>query len=221
LIRGNTRKRRGSSNDAGTYRRVFLGRVHQLIELGYRKLAPANLAKSEETEITGELVRSMDEVIDDPTSVAWVRYFSVHDDPPVNAPGRKGKSRQRLDVKIVSAQRHPRNRFSFEAKRLGRGNPVGKYLGPKGLGCFLNGEYAVNEDDAGMLGYVRSKTPQVWAEKLRVELEAPGTAYAMGRASRWQPHKFRFAPAHVYLTTHVRHSLKRDVAIYHTLLTCW
>lgn len=55
-------------------------------------------------------------------------------------------------MKIVSAQTLPRTRFSFEAKRLGRGNPVSKYLGPKGLGCFLKGEYAVNEDDAGMLG---------------------------------------------------------------------
>jgi hypothetical protein len=221
LIRGNTRKRRGSPSDSGTYRRVFLGRVHQLIELGYRKLAPANLATSQETEITGELVRSMDDVIDDPASATWVRYFSVHDDPPVNAPGRKGKSRQRLDVKIVSAQTLPRSRFSFEAKRLGRGNPVSRYLGPKGLGCFLKGEYAVNEDDAGMLGYVQTKTPQAWADKLRVALEGSKDAYALRAGSKWLSYTQRSGPTHAYLTIHVRKSLKRDVTIYHTLLTCF
>ena len=48
-----------------------------------------------------------------------------------------------------------------EVKRLGKGNPVSRYLGAKGLGCFLSGSYAGTEQRGGMLGYVQSDDEQI------------------------------------------------------------
>ena len=41
-----------------------------------------------------------------------------------------------------------------------------KYLGRDGLGCFLSGDYRRDECEAGMLGYMRSMTPQHWNKKI-------------------------------------------------------
>src|SRR3979411_632392 len=41
-----------------------------------------------------------------------------------------------------------------------------RYLGAKGLGCFLSGSYAGTEQRGGMLGYVQSDDEQTWAAKI-------------------------------------------------------
>jgi hypothetical protein len=188
-----------------------------LLELGYRKLTPSAWSTAEETAITGEIVRAMDEVLENPPR-PWFRHFSVHDDPPVNTPGRLGRSRKRLDIKIVSSQYLPRNRFSFEAKRLGKHNPVGNYVGPEGLGCFLKGDYADKEDDAGMLGYVQSDTAKNWARKIQAKLEEPHNDFALYDNSSWRKHFMRSGPTYTYRTRHNRVALGRPIDIYHTLL---
>ena len=100
----------------------------------------------------------------------WMRFYRVYDDPPINesitAPRRKGKRRRRVDIKLDSSEVSPYTRFCFEAKRLGKGNPVSRYLGTKGLGCFLSGSYAGAEQRGGMLGYVQSDDEQTWAAKI-------------------------------------------------------
>ena len=68
----------------------------------------------------------------------------------------EGKYRKRADIRLDSAETSPRARFRFECKRLGRGYPAGRYLGAKGLGCFLRGDFACQDPRAGMLGYVQS-----------------------------------------------------------------
>lgn len=175
---------------------------------------------NQETEVTGELVRSMDSVIDDTTSPGWVRQFNVHDDPPINAPGRLGKSRKRIDIKVVSSHRLPRSRFSFEAKRLGGENPVRDYLGPKGLGCFLAGDYGADEIDAGMLGYVQSDSLDDWAGKIGDKIVRSGKELKLSAGSSWKKHCFRSGPSHTYHTRHSRKGNEQDIDIYHTLLMC-
>lgn len=211
---------KGESGNSPDYRQAFIFRVHQLLQFGYERLTPSDCGEYEETGITGELVRAMDEAIDQcPKGKGWLRHFAVHDDPPVNVPGRLGKSRPRLDIKVVSGQRQPRSRFSFEAKRLGKGHAVGDYLGSEGLGCFLAGTYARDEDDAGMLGYVQSETPPQWAAKLKAHLDKPGGKHAVCPGQEWQPcPMLKHGPKHVFHTRHERCKPYRPVDIYHTLL---
>jgi hypothetical protein len=188
--------------------------------MAYRRTSPKSFQAYQETAITGELVRLMDDVIDDLSSPQWVRHFSVHDDPPVNAPRRLGRSRKRLDIKIVSAHRSPRSRFSFEAKRLGNDHPVADYLGEEGLGCFLMGDYAPDEGDAGMLGYVQSDTPSEWASKIGSKIAGATKVLGLIAGHPWKLLSFRNGPAHTYHTRHARMSVGRHIDIYHTLLAC-
>lgn len=220
MISGERRRRKLKSPRAPAYRQVFVTRVHQLLDLACRRSDPKAFAGYQETAITGEFVRLMDEIIDDPVSPRWARHFSVHDDPPVNAKGRLGRSRKRLDIKVVSAQRLPRSRFSFEAKRLGNDHPTTGYLGGEGLGCFLSGDYAREEPDAGMLGYIQTETADIWAKRISDDIASAAKALSLVAGHAWKHQPFRGGPVHTYVTRHERPSIGKSVDIYHTLLAC-
>lgn len=209
----------GSSENAQEFRRVFVTRVHQLLELGYRRLAAAALVDEEEPAITGELVKAMRAVLDDPASEGWVDRFSVHDDPPVNDSKRRGKRRRRVDIRVESAQRRPRSQFAIEAKRLSTKCPLGDYLGSQGLGCFLSGSYAADEEDAGMLGYVQSDTTQAWASKAAAVLMKKAKAFGLDTKANWTPSVVTSGPACSYRTRHTRKTTGREIDIYHTFLS--
>jgi hypothetical protein len=206
--------------DSADYRMVFVTRVHQLLALGCGRIDLKRFHSHEEPEITGELVRAMDSVIDDTGSPHWVRKFSVHDDPPVNVPGRLGKSRRRIDIKVVSSLQLPRSCFSFEAKRLSKQNPVGDYIGSDGLGCFLDGHYAANDRDAGMLGYVQSDSPDEWATRLADRITRDARRLGLPTGGNWRKHSFRAGPSHTYHTRHSRKCNSQELDMYHTLLLC-
>ncbi|HZN93561.1 MAG TPA: hypothetical protein VFB81_12695 [Myxococcales bacterium] len=214
------RKWKGSTATSSEYRRIFVTRAHQLLEMAWRQTEPGSLRELQEPEITGELVRRMDEIIDDPGAPRWTRHLSVHDDPPSNVPGRLGSARRRLDIKIVSAQRSPRSRFSFEAKRLGDSHPVADYLGDEGLGRFLIGDYARDEADAGMLGYVQSGTPSDWATKLGEKITNEPKRFGLVSGSSWQHQPFPNGPSHTYHTRHTRRKVGGHIEVYHTLMAC-
>lgn len=98
------------------YTRSFVTEVHQLVALGYSRMASADYVLAEEEEITGSLVEAVDAVLDDPTAPRWVDYYTVHEEPRVADSTRKGKSRRRLDIRFDSSEHRPRRRFPFEAK---------------------------------------------------------------------------------------------------------
>lgn len=220
MINGGRRRYARKSSTAAVYRKVFLSRVHQLLRLATTYVNLKAFTQYQETAITGEFVRVMDEIIDDPSSPRWVGHFSVHDDPPVNAKGRLGRSRKRLDIKVVSAQRLPRSRLSFEAKRLGKNYPVGEYLGVEGLGCFLSGDYAREEPDAGMLGYVQAETADVWAKRIADEIHAAASSLRLVAGDMWKHCQFKGGPVQTYHTRHDRPTVGKTVDIYHTLVMC-
>ena len=69
--------------------------------MGYARLTPENFATSEETVITGELVRAMYDVMESADAPSWfVHYELPKDDHPMNVPGRQGKSRPRIDIEF-------------------------------------------------------------------------------------------------------------------------
>lgn len=206
------------SANAQEYRQALLAWVHQLLFLGYQRLDnPGSLSGEEEPAITGMLVQQIAGVLDDPKSAQWTTYFHVKDDPPVNDGVRTGKRRKRVDIEFCYAQHRPRQHFSFEAKWLGSGNPVADYLGENGLGCFLACQYAAADSDAGMLGYIRTDSPEKWADKIGESLKGTVEKYAVCPGHGWRKHPFENGPTHTFRTRHHRKKGK-EIEIYHSLL---
>src|SRR5262245_62168224 len=160
-----------------TYRRSLRTHAHTLIAMGYQELHAQDLVNSQEPEITGELVRAMREIQERAAAPPWVVYYTIHDDPPLNVPGKRGAKRPRVDIEFERVTRGTRPRLRFEAKRLGRNHGIGQYLGEDGLGCFISGRYPLTHPEAGMLGYVQSNDETTWAAKIAMALTRAPDAY--------------------------------------------
>ena len=216
MIDPQSQESREVSANAAEYRRAFVWRVHQLLRMGYERLVPADYADEEEPGITGDLEQAIQAVCDDPRSPDWVMQFASSDDPPVNVPGRKGKRRPRIDLRIVSLERRPRSRFYFEAKRLGPAHGPSKYWGKDGLGCFLRGDYAREEEDGGMLGYIQSAEEPLWVASLQAGLSDP--ACGLIEYGAWRRYDLGPECLPAYQTKHMRREPNRPITICHTLL---
>jgi len=217
VIRSGRSRNQTSSQQSNDYRLVFLTHVHQLLNLGYNRMKKYDYSNQEETAITGDLVKYIDEVLDY-REHGWMQRYSVHDDPAVNDGRRKGSSRKRIDIRIDSSVTIPRTRFSFEAKRLNKTHSVSVYLGLEGLGCFLGGEYAAHDDSAGMLGYIQAGTVLKWAQKIEDKLAKEHTKYMVLKDAFFRRHAFKNGPSDIYHSGHARSSGKGDIENYHTLL---
>jgi len=211
------------SDNLADYDRLFILRVHRLIKLGYDRLNPKRYAREQETAITGDLIESIETEFDYPTA-RWMRFYSAYDDPPVNEPRRpgrqrrKGRGRRRVDIRLQSSDVSPRARFRFECKRLGAGNPESRYLGKKGLGCFLAGHYARQDLRAGMIGYVQSEDEGTWAQRIAQTLLASAKKYALREDGPWRHASVISELEHTYRSGHRRGRGKRPIEIYHILL---
>ncbi len=163
-------------------------RVHAvtLIWLGYRRLKIAALCTAEEDDITGELVRAMKLVVQDPSSPDWVDHYEIREQVPQNVAEKRGKRRPKMDIEVERHQRGPRPCLGFEAKRLGRGAAIGGYLGSEGLGAFLGGYYPTTHGEAGMLGYVQEKTRDEWSARLGQELSVNSSRHRIARGGELQ-----------------------------------
>ena len=141
------------------FRQAFVRKCHRLVGQAYLCLDRASLQAAEETEITGELARNMEELLDRIPPPRGMRNLVVLDDPPQNTGKRRGRKRLRVDIEVRAIQIGPKPRFRFEAKRLTSKRSVAKYLGKDGLQMYILGEYAAEQDEAGMLGYVQTGEP--------------------------------------------------------------
>ena len=156
--------------------------AHQLLAEGYQRMDKALFSLAEEPTITGELIREMVEFMETvPDAPNWVDSYSIHDDPPVNSSGRTGKRRPRVDIEFERTCRGRRPRLCFEAKRLNTKTEhrISAYLGPDGLGCFLEGRYPTTHAEAGMLGYVQNDDEESWLNKILDELNTNPKKYAV------------------------------------------
>jgi len=106
-----------------------------------------------------------------------------------------------------------------EAKRLYCPASLGEYLGKDGLQRILNGDYAADHPDAGMLGYLQSETPAAWAKRLGSRLGQVGGEYAVREGGGFRQVPVSRRLSHTYRSRHDRSSVGSPVDIYHTLLT--
>ncbi|MCB1032820.1 MAG: hypothetical protein KDD47_03185 [Acidobacteria bacterium] len=176
-------------------------------------------AEKQEPVITGELVREMRGYLESgPDAPDWATHYSIHDDPPLNAGGRQGKSRFRVDIEFERVGTGPRPRLQFEAKRLNSStnHTVAGYLGVDGLGCFLSGRYPLTHGEAGMLGYVQSETEESWAEQIGARLDAEAEAFGTVPPSL-AAKRIATGLDHTWISQH-RRGLELDLMLVHHVL---
>jgi hypothetical protein len=192
--------------------------AHELIAMGYQELHAEDFDNSQEPEITGELVRAMREILERETAPLWSVYYTIHDDPPLNVPGKRGPFRPRVAIEFERVARGQRPRLRFEAKRLGKRHGVTTYLGADGLGCFTSGKYPLTHPEAGMLGYVQSHNEATWALRIETALRRAPDTYDVVGDERWEPHPIAPQLAHTYRSKHHCQISEEDIDIFHTLL---
>ena len=199
-------------------RLAFIGNVHRLLARGYDRVARQGCCRADENLLNQVLVAALRGVVEDPGAPSWAIHFSIHEKRKQNDGQRQGNARFELDIVFERTGRGTRPLFIIEAKRLGPDHPVKIYLGSEGLGAFLSGEYAPEHDDAGMAGYVQSKTVNAWCNTLADALgESPG-GYGVEPDGKWQRQAFRDGPKETFRTRHARSGGQRPITVYHTLL---
>lgn len=194
--------------------------AHWMIAEGYERLEIATFERAQEPAITGELVQAMRGFLESGESApSWVTLYSLHDDPPIEAGGRRGRSRLRVDIEFerIAAGRRPRLRF--EAKRLcsDTRHTVAGYLGKDGLGCFLTGRYPTTHGEAGMLGYVQSGGESAWAEKIAVRLSEAKAEHG-SLPPPFTHQQVHAGLRHTYASHHQDRRGKGRLVIHHVLL---
>ena len=215
----------GASSGKSTNHKIYAARLrnhaHELILMGYKRMKPqAGYATTDEPEITGKLVQAMHDAMQDDHAPDWTIHYELpKDDPPLNAQGLHGKYRSRVDIEFVRICPGTRPWLRFEAKRLGPKHPASTYLGEKGMGCFLSGQYPIAYEEAGMLGYVQSQTEQLWANEIKTELanKKQKKQYAVRKDDPWKQVSILPSLTHTYSSRHNRKS-PPPVTILHILL---
>ena len=210
----------GTSEDSVVYWEEFRRKVFRLLMMGYKRLEIRHYSHSEEPDITGELVRGIRDVIDDPLSPDWTLPFSPHDDPPVNAENRLGKNRKKVDIEFESTTCRPHPRYCFEAKRFsGKVCSARQYCGESGMMEFIAGNYAADRHEAGMLGYVQTDSEDIWATKLSEAITAKRGMLKLTTNGSWKRISVIAEISHSYRTEHKRPSIGKDIKLYHILLS--
>ena len=208
----------GPASNAVVYQLAFIKRCHEILGRGYQTLQATTLHESQETEITGELVKAMKQFLESTDAPPWTTHFFVADDPPQNAPGRLGKKRRRVDIEFEHAQHGPRPRLHFEAKRFHKSGSVAEYLGDDGLSLFVKGEYAPNQNVGAMIGYVQEKQATEWIEQIRATLTASPERYGFRLVPGLLKEDLTVHLADTHRSDHDRVTVGQPMAIYHTFL---
>jgi hypothetical protein len=205
------------SGNKPVYRVSFVRHSHEILKMGYELLDPPTFAGHEEEEITGELVRSMQDALQDRSAPTWAKNFWVGEETRVHDPTRRGKHRRRIDIEILKTQQGPRPRFRFEAKRLHDAASRRDYLGAEGLSCYLDGRYAKEDDIAGMLGYVQAGAMDFHAEQLQRTMARNLEVYALEPDGHWKSSQV-VKNLTSFETRHRRKGSLPAIRLLHTLL---
>lgn len=198
------------------YWREFRRRVFFLVQVGYRRLEAARFQAAHEEVITGELHRKIKDYLD-ADAPEWADSYTVHDDPPVHAEGRKGKHRRRLDLRFERLGARPRPHYEIECKRLCKGKSgAADYFGADGMALFLVGAYARQWPEAGMIGYVQTGDVCEWQEKLATKLAKQDVPQLSDGG--WRSVTLVDGLA-TYATTHPRDADQAPIRVFHALLS--
>lgn len=203
---------------AKAYKRAFVRHSHELVSLGYARLAPSSLGSLDETAVTGRLVDAMEAARDAPNRPSWAAHFTTIDDRPVSVGGRTGKRRPRVDITVRCINLRPSISFHFEAKRLHRTQSLADYLGSDGLVALVSGYYG-DLPYAGMLGYVQSGTCSWWSARIKDAITGDPPRYC-ARTPVSFANLGIANPEPVFTSEHEYGQPAQARLITHTLLAC-
>jgi hypothetical protein len=152
----------------------FRCHVFELIGWGFRD-AEQDIRKMEhEEDITGLIRKAIRKKLDSDPSPR-LKYYSVHNEDPVDDLGTLGKNRPRVDILFEYGGTRPRLRYSLEAKRCARVIHKSRYTikwYAEGIAAFLAGTYATDSPEGGLLGLIQSDDEKFWTSELARLLEA-------------------------------------------------
>lgn len=161
-----------ASEHVDDYWSTYRQHVHTLLAWGYADaLRRVQTSGQKEPDITGFMAEAIEDRFNSFDCPDWCNNISLKENHPVPGGGRAGNDRWRPDLIFESKERKPRPLYHFEAKRLNTQQSKSEYLGKDGLGCFLNGQYARDNSEAGMLGYIQSDDVNIWTERLQLAIE--------------------------------------------------
>jgi len=208
------------SDDNSDYVASFHRDALYLIIAGRKKLVGSGVDcfDVDEEDITGDLADYTNRYINSLSSPDWTKHYRVQEELRENAKGKKGKHRSRVDIVCILTGRKPHQLMKFEAKRLKKpGFPVGKYVGKTGLGEFISGNYARNNNAAGMLGYIQSDDCDYWAEQIPNALDKKKKEIHLTKDGQWQKTNLENVND-CYKTQHNRPTVGCELLVYHLLL---
>ena len=198
------------------YERYFRRDAHQLIALGHEKSRYRINCELEETEITGFICKEIKEYLRLNSNPRFERYF-LDEESYVEGENRTGKNRRRLDIVIQCSLSTPRQDYIFEAKRLATsGYPISKYLGEDGLQLFIDGIYAGDCPEVGMIGYIQKGSFEHWEKELCQKVTIKTELL-----TQKQPKKIKIIDdlEYEWVSEHDRQTQK-PVTVYHIFLDC-
>ena len=150
--------------------------VFQLVAWGYQRKEKEIRQRSLEEDITGLIRKGINEILDelDDDLLPRFRLYFAHNEDPVDDHGIFGKKRPRVDVLIECSGSRPRKRYRLEAKRCARKKYNSKYnidWYAQGISAFLNGLYAKDSPEGGLLGLMQSDDAKYWKKALSTKLK--------------------------------------------------
>lgn len=204
------------------YWQEFRKQVHILLLWGYTDSKGRVQPQHDEPAITGFIAEAIKARLNDPDCPEWCENIATpHDDEPIAGGGRIGRGRWRPDIhfELLRSGRKPRPEYHFEAKRLRQpGSGTKDYLGAEGLHCFLQGMYAPQFREAGMLGYVQCDTVDIWTQRLKIAIEQDfQNSNSLLLISPQHNIQIIDEFAHEWLSDHSRHT-GNSIRIHHVLL---
>jgi len=199
------------------YAESFINRSHHILSMGYARMDAPSFAKHEEEDITGELTRAMQEGVQDHSAPRWAKHFWPSEETRIHDEERLGKRRRRIDIEIMQHGVSPRRRFRFEAKRLHDSASHRDYLGEDGLGCFLDGRYAREDEIAGMLGYIQEGSIPARRDSLADALRADPEKCAVAKGGEWTKASV-VEDLSTFRSVHKRTHPLPPITLLHTLL---
>ena len=214
---------RGHSENQSDYQVAFLRNVHRLLQLAYESLKPGDYQHAEEDDITGDLCKHMKYLTETEPSEKWMSRFSIHDQDPSNdvaaaktGKPRKGKRRPKIDVRLVCTHQVPNRGYCVEAKRLYRSDSVSEYVDDEGVGAFICGDYAKDDELGGMIGYIQTESLQKWLPKIETKLGTHQSVKRTQDGKAWVPASFKRGPRVCFQSVHQRES-GREITLIHVM----
>ncbi len=195
--------------------------VFQLVAWGYQRKEQEIRQRRLEEDITGLIRMGINETLDELDDYLFPRFqlYSAHNEDPVDDHDTFGKKRSRVDVLIECSGSRPRKRYRLEAKRCARRKHNSKYnidWYAQGISAFLNGLYAKDSPEGGLLGLMQSDDAKYWKKELSTKLKNDVSLCCQSLLSDVDP-----TPdlSDMTVSAHQR-SDGSAIDLYHTFLDC-